>query len=417
MNRYRIIKNIGDGTYGSVLQAVNKKTNAVVAIKKMKKKFYSWEECVKLREVQSLKKLNHPNIVKLKEVIRENDELHFVFEFLEKNVYEMTKERKKFLPEKSIRKYMFQMISALAYMHKNGFFHRDMKPENLLLGADDNCKLADFGLAREIRSKPPYTDYVSTRWYRAPEVLLRSAIYNSPLDMWAVGCIMAELYTFRPLFPGASESDQIYRICSVLGPPTRQTWEDGVKLAHQMGYKFPSFTRTKFEQLIPTASRAGLQLLTDLLAYDPAKRPSASDALRYPYFKDLSLEALNAEGCMMEQAPTSAPAAIPRPVPKDSSQSYSNFPASSGGSKPKNSNHTSFPSISREKNNTRPDSENSNRPDTAENGSSLFGVKGGFALKQKGKSKPKQRGNALRAAGSRQMGGASGASGGPRYGT
>lgn len=109
-----------------------------------------------------------------------------MFEYLEKNVYELTKERKKFLPEASIRKYMYQIISGLAYMHKHGFFHRDMKPENLLIGADDNCKIADFGLAREIRSRPPFTDYVSTRWYRAPEVLLRSVKYNSPIDMWAV---------------------------------------------------------------------------------------------------------------------------------------------------------------------------------------------------------------------------------------
>ena len=105
-------------------------------------------------------------------------------------------------------------------MHKHGFFHRDIKPENLLCKGPELIKIADFGLSREIRLRPPYTDYVSTRWYRAPEVLLRSTNYNSPIDVWAVGCIMAELYTLQPLFPGRSEVDQIFKLCSVLGTPS-----------------------------------------------------------------------------------------------------------------------------------------------------------------------------------------------------
>jgi len=282
MNRYKIQKAIGDGTYGSVLKATNAKGD-VVAIKKMKKKFYSWEECMKLREVQSLKKLNHPNIVKLREVIRENDELFFVFEYLDQNVYQMTKDRKKFLPEQKIRHIMYQIISGLAYMHKHGFFHRDMKPENLLVSGDV-IKLADFGLAREVRSRPPYTDYVSTRWYRAPEVLLRSTSYSSPIDIWAIGTIMAELYTFRPLFPGSSEPDEIYKICSVLGTPTTKTWPEGLKLASTINFKFPRFVATPLSQLIPNASKEAIQLISDCLIYDPKKRPTAAQLLQYPYF-------------------------------------------------------------------------------------------------------------------------------------
>merc|ERR1719397_1622275 len=108
------------------------------------------------------------------------------------------------------------MLQAMSYMHKHGYFHRDMKPENVLV-SNGQIKIADFGLAREVRSRPPYTNYVSTRWYRAPEVLLRSTFYSAPIDIWAVGCIMAELYTCRPLFPGNSEIDEIFKICSVLG--------------------------------------------------------------------------------------------------------------------------------------------------------------------------------------------------------
>lgn len=285
MNRYQIIKTVGDGTYGSVLKCVSKKTGEVCAVKKMKKKFYNWEECINLREVRSLKKLSHPNIVKLQEVIREKDELYFVFEFLDQNIYQMTKDRSKYLPEAKIRNVMFQILQGLAYMHKHGFFHRDLKPENLLISNDAIVKLADFGLARETRSRPPYTDYVSTRWYRAPEVLLRSLHYNSPIDMWAMGAIMAELYTFRPLFPGTSEPDEIYKICSVLGSPTQQTWPAGIKLASKMKFTFPRFAKTPLSTLVPNASPEALKLMSDLLEWDPTKRPTAAEALQYPYFQ------------------------------------------------------------------------------------------------------------------------------------
>lgn len=176
------------------------------------------------------------------------------------------------------------MLQGLAFMHKHSFFHRDIKPENMLVKGDI-VKVADFGLAREIRSRPPFTDYVSTRWYRAPEVLLRSTTYNSPIDAWAMGCIMAELFTLRPLFPGSSEGDQLYKICSVLGNPTHSTWPEGMKLAAQMNYRFPQFVPTQLSQLIPHASPEAIQLMTDLLKYDPNQRPTSSQALQYPFFQ------------------------------------------------------------------------------------------------------------------------------------
>ena len=181
----------------------------------MKRKYHSWAEVMDLREVKSLKKvnktkqinvymfryyctivqLNHPNVVKLKEVIRENNRLYFVFEYVKGDLLGLMRDTNDFFPESSVRTIVLQIFQALAYMHRNGFFHRDLKPENILCSSPDMVKIADFGLAREIRSSPPYTDYVSTRWYRAPEVLLRSTNYSSPIDVWAVGCIMAELYT------------------------------------------------------------------------------------------------------------------------------------------------------------------------------------------------------------------------------
>ncbi len=115
----------------------------------------------------------------------------------------------------------YAILKITHFLLNKGFFHRDLKPENLLCNGSDLVKIADFGLAREIRSRPPYTDYVSTRWYRAPEILLRSTSYSSPIDIWAVGCIAAECYTLRPLFPGSSEIDQLFKICGVLGTPTK----------------------------------------------------------------------------------------------------------------------------------------------------------------------------------------------------
>jgi male germ cell-associated kinase len=289
MNRYTVSRTLGDGTYGSVLKAVNKQTGEVVAVKKMKKKFFSWEECMQLREVKSLRKLNHPSIVKLKEVIRENDELFFVFEYMEKNLYEAMKARERHFPEQAVRNIMWQLMQGLAFMHKHGFFHRDIKPENCLVRGD-TVKLADFGLAREIRSRPPFTDYVSTRWYRAPEVLLRSPSYNSPIDQFAMGCVMAELFTLRPLFPGTSEPDQLFKLCSVLGTPSAKTWPEGVKLAAAMNFKFPLFSPVPLSELVPSASEDALDLLAGLLDLDPNKRPTASQALQHPFFsRHLSL--------------------------------------------------------------------------------------------------------------------------------
>lgn len=228
--------------------------------------------------------MNHPNIIKLKEVIRENDELFFIFEYMELNLYECMKKRERHFPESKIRNLMYQMFQGLAFMHKHSFFHRDIKPENMLVKGDI-VKIADFGLAREIRSRPPFTDYVSTRWYRAPEVLLRSTTYNSPIDAWAMGCIMAEMFALRPLFPGSSEGDQLYKICSTLGSPTHASWPEGMKLAAQMNYRFPQFVPTSLVQLIPHASPEAIHLMADLLRYDPHQRPTCSQALQYPFFQ------------------------------------------------------------------------------------------------------------------------------------
>mmetsp|Transcript_54438 Transcript_54438/g.127073 ORF Transcript_54438/g.127073 Transcript_54438/m.127073 type:complete len:496 (-) Transcript_54438:240-1727(-) len=311
MNRYKILKALGDGTYGSVLRAQDKNSGEVVAIKKFKQKYTNWDECMKLREIVSLRKLIHPNIVKLKEVIRENDELHLVFEHMDSNLYEFTKNRTKPLQESKVRNVAFQILQALHFMHKNGYFHRDMKPENLLVRGDV-VKLADFGLAREIRARPPFTDYVSTRWYRAPEVLLRSSSYNSPIDMWAVGAILAELYTFRPLFPGSSESDQLYKVCSVMGTPTKDHWQEGHQLAGKIGFRFPQFVPTSLQVIVPQAGKEAIDLMYSVMKWDPSLRHSTSKCLSHKYFETCT------EPQQSSAVVSSVPSSIPMPSPQGS---------------------------------------------------------------------------------------------------
>lgn len=300
MEHYKIIKVTGDGTYGVVSKAINNNTGEIVAIKKMRKKFLSWEECMQLREIKSLKKLIHPNIVKLKEVIRVNDFLHMVFEYAESNLYQVTKQRTEPFSEQEIKSIAYQTLQGIAHIHKHGFFHRDLKPENLLLNENPSSsspsyivKICDFGQAREIRSTPPYTEYIATRWYRAPECLLRSNIYSSPMDMFALGCIIAELYLNRPLFPGTSENDQLFRICSVLGTPNQATWPEGLRLGSKIGYQFPNFVATPISAIIPNASKEAIDLVSSMIRFDPQTRITAAHALAHPYFatfagKDIS---------------------------------------------------------------------------------------------------------------------------------
>jgi protein kinase len=283
MKRFEELEVLGNGAFGIVTKCRDRETGDIIAIKKMKQRYASFDECLQLKEVKSLRKMKHPNVVRLLQVFRENEYLYLVFELLGKSLLKTINERVSY-PESEIRNIMSQILTGLGYIHRQGFFHRDMKPDNVCW-RDDLLKITDFGLAREIRSRPPYTEYAGTRWYRAPELILRAEFYNSPVDIWAAGVIMAELYMGRPLFQGLSETDQIYKIFAVLGCPNQKTWPDAARLASKLGIRFPSVSPTGLDQTIPTASPLGLSLLSDLLRYDPAKRPTAAQALQHDFFK------------------------------------------------------------------------------------------------------------------------------------
>jgi male germ cell-associated kinase len=300
MHRYKIIRELHEGSFGVVSQALASDSGDIVAIKRMKHRFHQWQECMELREVKALKRLRHPNIVKLREVLRDGDELFFVFEYCERNLFQVMKSMSRPFDEDEVRVVMFQVLRGLHYTHKSGVFHRDIKPENILCATNglDALKLADFGLAREMVSAvPPLTDYVSTRWYRAPEILLKFPAYSWHVDIWAAGVLMAELYLQRPLFPGTSEADQIHKMCSVLGTPDEDTWPELKTVLKHTGYCLPecsagsiSGRRDASEAVetllkwIPTMSHSAAELLAGMLSWNPVQRPSARQALEHPFF-------------------------------------------------------------------------------------------------------------------------------------
>jgi len=303
MNKYELIKIIGDGTYGIVYEGRNKDTKEKVAVKKLKERFVSLEECLERKEVRILGQLKHENIVQLKEVIREKSgEVSYIFEYCDCNLLEfIEKHRKiqKLIPESIIRDIILQITKGIKYMHSNQFFHRDLKPENILVilnnydfnSVNNNgqlrIKIADFGTAKEIplRNNLPMTDYVCTRWYRAPECVLRTDFYNEKVDIWAIGCIMSELYRLSPIFPGEDEFDQIHQMLKILGTPTRGKWPWGYYQTDLLGIQFPVYYKKDFKKILQYISKEGVNLLNEIFQFEFSMRPTCSKILSHPYFK------------------------------------------------------------------------------------------------------------------------------------
>ncbi|KAJ2083972.1 hypothetical protein H4R24_000415 [Coemansia sp. RSA 988] len=314
-SKYKTIKEIGEGAFSSVILALNIDNGEKVAIKKMKKR--RWKDTAAQAEISALQKLHHENIIRLLDVFREDYRSFLVFECMDCDLNELVVSRQgRHLPDTVILDITYQMLSGLDFIHRNGLFHRDIKPENVLIrrhimpsGADGNtsivveAKIADFGLVHDLDFSRPLTDYISTRWYRAPEVLLNCPNYSMPIDVWAVGTIISELATLHPLFPGHNQIDQLRRIFEVLGTPrisaptpgtcgdegehsatsadggTTGSWYEGAVYARKLGIAFIPSRRKPLHSVIPDVSAALTQLIDYLLVLNPANRPTAQDGL------------------------------------------------------------------------------------------------------------------------------------------
>jgi len=289
MDRYNKIEKIGEGTYGVVYKAQDKVTKEIIALKKIR--LEAEDEGVPstaIREISLLRELQHPNIVNLKDVVHQNQKLYLVFEFLDQDLKKYMDYVGKNLHTMLVKSYVQQLLKGIAFCHAHRVLHRDLKPQNLLIDKKGVLKLADFGLARAfgipVRT---YTHEVVTLWYRAPEILLGGKEYSTPVDMWSVGCIFAEMATRTPLFPGDSEIDQLYRIFRALGTPNEKIWP-GVSNYPDYRTTFPQWNPQSLKKIVPDMDPLGLDLLSKMLIYEPSKRISAREALKHPYFHDLN---------------------------------------------------------------------------------------------------------------------------------
>ncbi|KAJ3442911.1 cyclin-dependent kinase [Anaeramoeba flamelloides] len=280
---------------GIVQKLENKKTGECYALKKIK--LSGGEEGVHsttLREISLLLELRHPNIVKLLDVQHNLGQLTLLFEYLDQDLKKHMGSCEELLDPKLVKSYMFQILQGLLYCHTNGVFHRDLKPQNILINKEGVIKICDFGLARSF-SIPlnKYTPEVVTLWYRAPEILLGVTRYSTPVDMWSVGAIFAELLMNTPLFRADSQIDLIFKIFKCFGNPTEKTFP-GITSFPNHSSIFPNFSAVGLKKTMQKIigeefeiDKYALDLLEKIFVYNPTERISAKEALDHPYFDEI----------------------------------------------------------------------------------------------------------------------------------
>uniref|UniRef100_A0A3B5LGI7 Cyclin-dependent kinase-like 2 n=1 Tax=Xiphophorus couchianus TaxID=32473 RepID=A0A3B5LGI7_9TELE len=289
MERYESLGPVGEGSYGTVLKCRHRHSGRLVAIKKFMDS--EDDEAVKkiaLREIKLLRQLRHDNLVNLLEVWKRRRRWYLVFEFVDRTLLDELQQCSSRLNLNTCRQYLFQVLRAVNFCHQQDVIHRDIKPENILISQEGVVKLCDFGFARTIASPSEggvYTDYVATRWYRAPELLVGDIKYGKPVDVWALGCVLIEMLTAQPLFPGDSDLDQIYHIVRCFGNLTAHHQELFYRNPVFSGVKLPECSKIvplqqRFSKVPPTA----LDLAQKCLEMDPKIRAQCSDLLEHLLF-------------------------------------------------------------------------------------------------------------------------------------
>ncbi|XP_032811665.1 cyclin-dependent kinase-like 4 [Petromyzon marinus] len=286
-DKYEKLRKIGEGSYGVVFKCRSRDSGKIVAVKM----FVESEDDpvikkIAMREIRMLKTLKHPNLVNMLEVFRRKRRLHLVFEFCDHTVLNELHRYPHGIPESQVKSYIWQILQAVAYCHRHNCIHRDVKPENILITRQGVIKLCDFGFARILTSPgDEYTDYVATRWYRAPELLVGDTQYGPPVDVWAVGCVFAEMLTGNALWPGRSDLDQIYLITCTLGDliPRHQQAFACNQYFSGLGIPEPDVMEPleiKFQSLNSQA----LSFMMSCLRMEPTARLSCEALLQHAYF-------------------------------------------------------------------------------------------------------------------------------------
>jgi p38 MAP kinase len=288
-DRYKNLNTIGAGAYGQVCSGLDSMTNCQVAIKKLSRPFQSLMHAKRAhREIKLLKHMMHENAISLMDTFSPQDTLetfqdvYLVTPLMGADLSSIVKVQN--LSDEHVQFLVYQILRGLKYIHSAGVIHRDLKPSNVAVNENCELKILDFGLAR-IGADDGMTGYVATRWYRAPEIMLNWMQYNSKVDIWSVGCIMAELLTRRTLFPGNDHIDQLTQIMSHVGKPS-ETFLNRITSANARSYilSMPAFPKKSFDVIFPNASPIAREILNHMLMLDPEERFSAEDCLRHPYF-------------------------------------------------------------------------------------------------------------------------------------
>ncbi|CAA0812141.1 Mitogen-activated protein kinase 4 [Striga hermonthica] len=287
------LRPLGRGAYGLVCAAVNKETNEEVAIKKIGNAFDNRIDAKRtLREIKLLRHLDHENVIAIKDIVRPPKreafiDVYIVYEMMDTDLHQIIRSDQA-LTDDHCQYFIYQLLRGLKYIHSAKVLHRDLKPSNLFLNANCDLKIGDFGLARTTSETDFMTEYVVTRWYRAPELLLNCSEYTAAIDVWSVGCILAEIMTREPIFPGKDYVHQLRLITELLGTPD----ETSLKFlrsdnARRYVKQLPVFPKQNFSTRFPNMSPLALDLLGKMLVFDPNQRINVDDALCHPYLSTL----------------------------------------------------------------------------------------------------------------------------------
>jgi len=298
--KYTYENKIGEGSFSEVFKVKQVSTGEYFAAKRLIRPFQSYDEVVDYAELKALFKVaSHKNVSWINDYAYEADlsRLTLIFNLMDYSLYDYIKDRKRTLSETRCKNYLYQLAHGLLFLHHNGIFHRDIKPENCLLRIDSELaktnpkrseliQLADLGSATYVKYPLPHSEYVSTRWYRAPECMLSHGYYGPKMDIWALGCVFYEMLTLQPLFPGQTEIDQLDKIHCILGNPSKHILER-FKHCVKSEFDFKKKDPVNLFKYVPTLSTVGCDILKRTISYHPDNRISALNLLKHLYFNDI----------------------------------------------------------------------------------------------------------------------------------